>query len=413
MLLRFLLAAIVLLVAVDSAWGQAGVTRPGGGSQSTWRTAGDDSHASEAVDQANRTAASSSGQQPPGAATGIARRLARVTSGNGTLPNDHGQLWREYDISAYTLRVTSTSRPEQAIVDWILRETGYEAWHSEPLGILSATPRKLLVYHTPEMQQLVADIVDRFVSSEAETWAFSLRVVTVNHPNWRARAQGLLQPVQVQTPGVQAWLLEKEDAAILLAQLRRRSDYREHSSPQLLVNNGQSTVVSATRGRTYVRNVVSRPDAWPGFEPETGLIDEGYALEFNPLLSVDAAMIDATIKCNIDQVERMVAVMLDVPTAVAPRQRTQIQVPQMAHFRFHERFRWPVDLVLLVDMGMVAPPVPGGGTSLLPGVPLPLLTSPPRADLMVFVESKGKTDQARRVTPVYRPSLGGDLSVTY
>ncbi|MDZ7619313.1 MAG: hypothetical protein U1E05_20125, partial [Patescibacteria group bacterium] len=65
---------------------------------------------------------------------------------NGTLPNEHGQVWREYDIAPYTVRVTSTQRPEQALVDWILRETGYEAWHGEPLGILSATPRTLRVY---------------------------------------------------------------------------------------------------------------------------------------------------------------------------------------------------------------------------------------------------------------------------
>ena len=30
----------------------------------------------------------------------------------------------------------STSRPEQAIIDWILRDTGYEIWHSEPVCLL-------------------------------------------------------------------------------------------------------------------------------------------------------------------------------------------------------------------------------------------------------------------------------------
>ncbi len=93
----------------------------------------------------------------------LARRPLHVTAGNGQLPSDQGQVWREYDISPYTARVTTTKRPEQAIIDWILRETGYEVWHSEPFGILSATPRTLRVYHTPQMQAVVADIVDRFV----------------------------------------------------------------------------------------------------------------------------------------------------------------------------------------------------------------------------------------------------------
>lgn len=380
MLARFSLAVLSIAIAVGPVRGQAVTDRPDTGTPPAWRSAG------EAAAPA------------PTGADSARRPQARVSRGDGTLPNEHGQVWREYDISPYTVRVTTTKRPEQAIVDWILRETGYEAWHSEPLGILSATRRTLYVYHTPEMQAVVADLVDRFVSSEAETSTFGLRVVTVDHPNWRARAHRLLRPVPVQTPGVRAWLLQKEDAAVLLAELRRRSDYREHSSPHLMVNNGQSTVVSAMRARSYMRDVLLRGDVWPGFEPDLGQIDEGFSLEFSPLLSANRAMIDATIKCNIDQIEKMISVMIDVPTAVAPRQRTKVEVPQMTHFRFHERFRWPVDQVLLVGMGMVALPVPVDAQPLVPGLPLPIGSSPPRADLLVFVEAKGRSGQAPRVT---------------
>ena len=61
-----------------------------------------------------------------------------MSQGPDTLPNDAGQVLRTYDIRPYTRRVTSTNRPEQAIVDWILRETGYEGWHSEPVALLCA-----------------------------------------------------------------------------------------------------------------------------------------------------------------------------------------------------------------------------------------------------------------------------------
>ncbi len=383
MFIRSILAALSVFYA-GLAFGQISGAGATGASQGTWRNASDPSASAELP-----SPAPASLPQPAETARSD-QRIARVTAGSGSLPNEHGQLWREYDISPYTLRVTSTNRPEQAIVDWILRETGYEAWHSDPLAILSATPRILRVYHTPEMQATVADIVDRFVSSNAETYGFGLQVITVSHPNWRAKAQGLMTPVPVQTPGVQAWLMEKENAALLLADLRRRSDFREHSSPHLLVNNGQSTVISATRARNFIRDVVVRANAWPGFEPESAVIDEGFSLELSPLLSVDATVVDATIRCSIDQVEKMIPVVLDVPTAVAPRQRTQIEVPQLAHFRFHERFRWPAGKILLVSMGMIAPPLPLEARSLVPGLPLPLPTSPPRADLLVFVESKGK-----------------------
>jgi hypothetical protein len=344
-----------------------------------------------------------------GAAAGsdIPRRpLTRVTEGPATLPNTQGQVWREYDISPYTMRVTSTNRPEQAIVDWILRETGYEVWHSEPLGVLSANKTTLRVYHTPQMHNTVSEIVDRFVRSEAETRSFSARVVTLDQPNWRARVQQMLHPVAAQTPGVQAWLLEREDAAMLLADLRRRSDFREHNAPNLLVNNGQSAVVSTMRGRQYVRDIVMRNNAWPGYEIQPGQVDEGFALEFNPLLSLDGRLIDAMVKCDIEQVEKMVPVDLDVPTAGAPRQRTQIEVPQLSHCRFQERFRWPVDQVLLVNLGMVALPFPAETRSLIPGLPLALGSAPMRADLLIFLESRTEANQpARPVSTADRTPL--------
>ena len=205
--------------------------------------------------------------------------------------------------------------------------------------------RTLRVYHTPEMQKIVADVVQRFTSSEAATYTFSMRVVTLDSPDWRTAAQRLLRPVPVQTSGVNAWMLPKENAAILLGELRRRGDYREHSSPYLMVNNGQSSVVSAMRGRPYVRDVIPRPDTAAGFDPSPGQVDEGFALDFSPLLSADRRLIDATIKCDIDQIEKMIPVLLDMPTPTLPRQRTQIESPQIVHYRFYERFRWPIDQV--------------------------------------------------------------------
>lgn len=344
---------------------------------------------------ARSTGAAAAGQLPAGAAT-PRRPIARVIEGNGTLPNTHGQVWREYDISPYTLRVTATNRPEQAMIDWVLRETGYEVWHGEPLGVLSATKRSLRVYHTPEMQAIVASIVDRFVSSEAETRAFGLRVVTLDGPNWRSRVQRVLRPVAAQTPGTQAWLLEKEDAAMLLAELRRRNDYREHSSPQLLVNNGQSTVVNTMASRSYVRDVVLRGNSWPGIENVPGQIDEGFSLEFTPLLSLDGRSIDAMIKCDIDQVEKLIPVPLETSATQSARQRAQIEVPQLARCRFQERFRWPIEQVLIVDLGMVSMPTPPDAKAAIPGLPLPALSGPPRSDLLLFVESKGELNQSTR-----------------
>ena len=113
------------------------------------------------------------------------------------------------------------------------------------------------------MQRRVADVVDRFVNSEAATYTFSMRVATLDSPNWRTLVATSAAAIPVQTSGVNAWLLPKENAAVMLGELRRRNDYREHSSPYLMVNNGQSTVVSAMRGRAYVRDVTPRPTCPP------------------------------------------------------------------------------------------------------------------------------------------------------
>jgi hypothetical protein len=361
--------------------------RPAGGAAQAWRSPGAASGVTRAGNLQPET-------QPPLRPVNSAPRqpLARVTKGPATLPNDAGQEWRDYDISPYTLRVTSTNKPEQAIVDWILRETGQDAWHAEPLGMLSANRRTLRVYHTPEMHAVVADIVDRFVSSEAETQAFGIRVVSIGSPNWRAKSHTMLKSVPVQSQGAQAWLLAKEDASLLLADLRRRTDFREHSSPHLLIHNGQPSHVALQRAHNYVRNVTLNSATWPGFVPEQAQVDEGFSLEFTPLLSVDATTIDAVLKCHVDQIEKMLPVMVDVPTPVAPRQRTKIEVPQMSSVRLHEKFRWPTDHVLLVSLGVVASPTPAAaGTAGTLTNALSLTNSGSRSDLLLFVENRGKT----------------------
>lgn len=316
--------------------------------------------------------------------------LTKVTKGDGVLPNSHGQIWREYDISPYTERVTTTARPEQAIVDWILRDTGTEVWFSEPVGLLSASRDKLLVYNTPEMHELVRGVVDRFVASRAESNAFGLQLVTIGSPNWRSKGLPLMRAVTVQSPGVDAWLLSTENAAVLINQLRKRTDFREHNSPNLVIHNGQSQAISRTRPRNYVRSVGIRANASPGYELQSGQIQEGFSLQISPLLSLDKRAVDAVIKCQIDQVEKFVPVGIDIPGVAAGRQSVQIQVPQLVSWRLHERFRWPADQVLLVSCGVVATPT----NDRTPSIGLPLFGgSPGRADALLFIQNLGVANQ--------------------
>lgn len=251
------------------------------------------------------------------------------------------------------------------------------------------------MYHTPEMQSLVLDIVDRFVSSQAEGYAINLRLASIGSPNWRTTALPLLQPIDVKTTGVEAWLLSKENAAILIGQLSKRTDYREHNSPNVLIQNGQSHTVTRVTPRNFLKSVRMRPNVWPGHELEMAQMQEGYSLQLSPLMSLDGNSMDAVVKCHIDQIEKLVPVSVDVPSAAGGAQRVQIQVPQVVSWRLHERFRWPTNQVLLLGCGVVASPSPERmGPLGLPIPAIPLINdSGGRADALLFIESKGKADQ--------------------
>ena len=61
---------------------------------------------------------------PVGASPDVRPGVTRVTRTFEKLPNSAGQIWREYDITPYTSELSNVERPEQAIVDWIVKETG-------------------------------------------------------------------------------------------------------------------------------------------------------------------------------------------------------------------------------------------------------------------------------------------------
>ncbi|TWT31829.1 RodZ family helix-turn-helix domain-containing protein [Blastopirellula retiformator] len=371
--------------------------KPAGVSSSAWRSPSETIKTASAYSSGNSASPMSAAtRSEPLPASGS---LLKVTSGLNELPHDQGQVWRDYDITPYTLRVTSTSKPEQAIIDWILRETGTDVWFGSPLGLLHADKNTLRVYHTPEMQQIVRDVVEDFVESQAEVKTLGLRLVTVKSPNWRRLAYRMMQPVSVKTPGIEAWLLSKENAAILLDSLRKRSDYKEHQAANLLIHNGQSSAVSMLKPQTFMRSVRATA-AWPGYELQSDQIEAGFSLEVSPLLAPDDRTIDAVLKCSVDQIEKFVNVDIDVPTATGGSQSIQVQIPQMVSWRLHERFRWPSDQVLLISCGVVAQPDMGVSTAASFPISLPLPSSPARADGLMFVEYLGPAKSKPGQTPV-------------
>ncbi len=362
------------------------------------------SSAQDSTNWQSRGSASAVGNATAGQAnrTNAVPHIAKVTPGIDELPRTAGQVWRNYDISPFTKRFPSESRPQQEIIDWILRETGTDLWFNEPLGILSATNDTLRVYHTPEVQAVVYDIVDRFVDPQAANYVLTFHVVTVGSPNWRSRAFSIMQPIQVQSDGIQGWLISRENAAVLLGELKRRSDFREIQGPSVYIPSGHTEFLHRTRPVNYVESLIPNPANPIAATPVNGSINEGYALEVSSLKAREGEMIEAVIKCHVNQLEKFQNVNIDLMNPLGQAQRSMIQVPQVVTWRLHERFKWPANQVLLLSCGVVA--TPGATSNSL--IPIPGLSPSGRADALLFFEIK----RANETTGV--PTAPGNAPAT-
>ena len=317
------------------------------------------------------------------------RSITRVTRSLDQLPNDSGQVWREYDISPYIESIKDVEDPQQAILDWILKETGTEMWFNQPLGVLNADRNQLRVYHTPEIQKIVHDIVDRFVNTKGQVQNLEVSLVTISNPNWRTDAYPVLQPIEVQSPGAEAWMVTKENAALLRSALARRADFKDHGTGRIAHHDGQSVVLRKTAPVQFVQNLRWVANQNPSYQPLIKTIDEGYVLEISSLSSLDGNTVEATIQCHVDQVEKLDTVKVDVPGTIgATTNRVSLQIPQIVSWRLKERFRWRDDQVLLLSCGVVASPGPEASSALN----LPRVfggSNPKRADALLFVDYRG------------------------
>ena len=291
--------------------------------------------------------------QTPDPAVGIRIAESVPFSVGANLPSDHGQIGRAYDITPYTSRPTQSQFPQNTIINWVLRRTGPEIWHSEPFGFMTATRDKLVVYHTSEMQNDIADTVDRFVYSKNAQKTFSLRIISLASPDWRNRNFKNLVPIRIDTPGVQGWLVSKTHVGLLLDNIARRNDAREHVSSNASLVNAQTTVVPYRATRNFVRDVQARPSAPGGYITDPTSLTEGFQFEITPLLSLDCKTLEARIKCDMVQVDKMHQLTINTPSSASPSARVTIEVPQVANFSVDELVSWPSDFVLLLDLGIV------------------------------------------------------------
>lgn len=285
-------------------------------------------------------------------------RIAKISAAMDKIPQEHGQIWREYDITPYTKnrKLPNGVSPEQAVIDWILRQTGTAVWHTTPFGILTADSEKLYVYHTKEIQLAVADIVDRFVCPQFWNETCTLRVIALSRPDWITKGHVYLKPIPIAAPGIQGWLLEKTGAQNLLQELGKRNDFKELVPPQPAIANGIPHNIVAKRQRQYLRDVQTSPTVLNGYVEDRAVFEEGIGLTVTPLAMLDGQSTATSVKLDVVQIERMITTMIEVPTSSNPRQRMQIETPQVSVFKLDEMVRFPKNKVLLLDLGSIPLP---------------------------------------------------------
>ncbi|MDR1053257.1 MAG: hypothetical protein LBL39_03690 [Planctomycetaceae bacterium] len=333
----------------------------------------------------------------------LGNRIAKISNQLREIPKDAEQIWREYDITPYTKgrKFLDGSQPEQTIVDWILRQTGTKIWHNAPFGILTVEADKLYVYNTKKVQLDVADVVDRFVHPTFANESYSIRVVSISRPDWLVRGHKYLQPIPIWSAGVQGWLMDKEGRNSLLQELSKRNDFKEITS-QHLIANGVAHHVTSKQQRRYLRDIQPNSASANGYAEDWVTIDEGYDVTFVPLAVMDGWKTDAIIKLEITQIDKMIPLQIDAPTTTNPRQRIEIESPQVAKFNLDEQIRWPKEKILLLDLGTI--PLPNlkqttESTSVLNGLTKNLSTSK-RANVLLMIERVNNTQSTIQSTPV-------------
>jgi hypothetical protein len=366
-----LLAALLITFPCDSL---AQVpSRSGRFSQSSggnWRTAPRESAEDDGVlpDNTPQTPATR-WERPRRSASDRTRAERQSTAGVSTEHDPFesrfvptGQVWRDYDLAPYTARIVETAHSERAVVEWIIKQTGLETWHGGELAVLAATRGRLRVFHTPELQTQVAEIVDRFVRPVQSQVAMRMQFVAATDLDWRSGLVHLLEPLATGSDGQQIWLIAPEDAALLRERLRLDRPGREPLEHRLVTHNGQTATVQTGQPVNYISGVELTTGARAAYRPLISRIAEGVTLSVTPLWTADGSAVDVELKLVTRAVNRLHSTETVSPLSTG-KQRTMTQVPQAAGSTLDRTLRWPTSRVLLISAG-VQPGVLGKRTGL-------------------------------------------------
>ncbi len=131
-----------------------------------------------------------------------------ATSGDeapSTFPPEPGFQWKRYPISAYTRAASNQTNPQKAIIDWIFKRTGFTAWHSDKIAVLSASRTELRAYNSPDVLKQVDEVVERFTNAVDDVLSIRVQFIAAVDTRWRYSVFNRLTFVGNGPQGQQIW----------------------------------------------------------------------------------------------------------------------------------------------------------------------------------------------------------------
>jgi hypothetical protein len=339
----------VMSNAQDAGWGAVDVGESLDEVSATWGRREDEHTSSEDLTAAN---SSNDLQAFTGPAT------TRYSLELSKLPDDAGQFWVVYDITPYTDRFPNLASPQDSIVDWILFDSGEGFWRKDPFSILSASRNRLYVYHNDSIQRYVSNVVDRFLDPNKQNIRFSVKIVVLQSPEWRARESQYLSPINATIVGngadVQCWLAERSDLTKITADLEKRSDYILLNAGKNAAPNGETFGWAAAKPRKeFNRDYRVDTKSTAGYTADVSSVDEGFRIETTPLLSTTGETVEVTFRYRSTIVEKTRSFSIRVPTSTSPRQQLSVEKPSIVSCDFRGKISVPRSKSAIVDLGLV------------------------------------------------------------
>ncbi len=325
-----------------------------------------------------------------------AARVAEQADPPANFGTEPGFAWRSYKIGGYTRLAKNQENPQKALIDWILKRTGFSAWHGDKIAALAASSTVLRAYNSPAILKQVDEIVERFTDSTADVLSVHVQFISAVDTRWRYSILPRLTHVGSGPQGQQIWTMKPADAAIALSTMELQQGFRKLVEQRVDMVNGQMLTVKTVESRSFTGGLLRDNAPGLGFQPRADKLNESIVLKISPLLNYDGNALDAMLDLQINTIRSFHRTKIIAPREIGPNEAA-IDVPEAAETHLEQTLKnWKLGQTLLISGG-IHPGIldnKGGWFNLpIPG------TYPTGTEVLVFLDIETVTNRSAEPRP--------------